>query len=84
MKIKRYIENETGCPTVKRYGRFPRGLGTLAFLSSALSVAIASGCSSTGGFKAQLIAPAVQSGQSMHSVDDGWYHPPESPGLGQG
>ena len=87
MKSKRYMENEAeGRPTVKRYARFPKGVGKRALLSSALSVAIAfgAGCHSTGGFQAHLMAPAVQGGQGVESGDDGWYHPPESPGRGQG
>ena len=86
MKLKRYTENEGAYPVVHEHGRFSKEAGKLALFLSALSAAIAfgTGCASTGGFKAQLVAPAIQSAQSVDPADDGWYHPPESPGRGQG
>ena len=89
MKIKCYLGNKAGCPTTKRCGRCPKGLGKLAWSSGALSVAIAfgTGCSSTGGFQAQLVVPAIQASQASQTVDSadgGGYHPTESPGRGQG
>lgn len=85
MKINCCIGNEADDPTVKPYGRFSKGVGKLALLLSAVSVAIAFGTahSSTGGFKAQWVAPPVQSSQSVDCANGGWYHLPESPGLGQ-
>jgi hypothetical protein len=86
MKLNRYTTNESAGPAVQRYGPFSKEAGKLALLLSALSAAIAfgTGYASTAGFKAQWLAPAVPSGQSVGSVNDGWYHPSESPGLGQG
>jgi hypothetical protein len=86
MKLKRYTKNDSAGPAVQRYGRFSKKVGKLALLLGALSAAIAfgTGCASTGGFKAQWVAPVLEGGQSVDPVDDGWYHPPESPGRGQG
>jgi hypothetical protein len=86
MKTNHQAENKTTGPIAKRCRRFPEGIGKLALTSSVLGVAIAcgTGCSATGGFKTQLVVPTVQSAQSVDPADDGWYHPPESPGRGQG
>jgi hypothetical protein len=86
MKTNHHVENKTTGLTAKRYGRLPKGIGKLALSSSVLSLAIAlgTGCSSTGGVKAHLVAPAAPSrSQGMNPLGDGWYHPPESPGVAE-
>jgi hypothetical protein len=86
MKTKHHIENETVDPTAGWCGCFLKDGRKPALSSIVLSVAIVccTGCSSTGGFKARLVAPDVRGGQGVNFADDGWYHPPESPGRGQG
>jgi hypothetical protein len=48
------------------------------------AIALGSGCSATEGFKVHWFVPVVQGSQGAEPADDGWYHPPESPGFGQG
>lgn len=48
------------------------------------AIVFESGCASTKGFNVHLTVPVLQDNRSTGSADDGWYHPPESPGFGQG
>jgi hypothetical protein len=84
MKISDYMKSEPCVPPVKRSGRFLKGVDQPALLLSivGLTIAFGSGCSSTGGFNVHLAAPATSSSQDMDSTTgNGWYHPPESPGV---
>lgn len=86
MKTNYHVKNKTTGPAAKRYGRLPKGLGRLALSSGVLSLAIAlgTGCSSTGGVKAHLMAPAApSSNQGTNPLGDRWYYPPESPGVAE-
>jgi len=47
-----------------------------------LAVLVATGCASTGGgFRTGLIAPVATTLQGSVQEDDGFYHPPRSPGF---
>jgi hypothetical protein len=86
MRITPCVENKVPPPSRKRSGRVLQGWVTAASPAVALSVAIVfgSGCSGTKGFNVHLAAPVLQSSQSTEPADEGWYHPPESPGFGKG
>jgi hypothetical protein len=65
-------------------GFFFNDMGRAALLAVAFGVAVvlATGCSSTGGgVKAELIAPVTNAPQDSVPEDDGFYHPPRSPGF---
>ena len=83
MKINHYTRSEPYVPTVKRSGRRLKGVDRPVLLLSiaGLTIAFGTGCSSTGGFRAHLTAPAASSSQQLNPTGDGWYHPPESPGV---
>jgi hypothetical protein len=83
MKINHYTRNEPYVPTVKRSGRRLKCVDRPVLLLSivGLTFAFGTGCSSTGGFKAHLAAPAASGTPGMDPTGDGWYHPPESPGV---
>jgi hypothetical protein len=56
--------------------------GPLLAMVFGIIIVIATGCSSTGAVvKAGLIAPATNNQQGTDSQEDGWYHPPRSPGF---
>jgi hypothetical protein len=86
MKITQCVGTKAPPPPPKRHGGVLQGLGKAAAPSIVLGVAIAfgSGCSATEGMKVHLFAPVIQGSHGADPADDGWYHPPESPGLGQG
>jgi hypothetical protein len=83
MKIEHYMKREQCGMPVKRSGQFLKRVGQPALLVSmvSLTVAFGTGCSSSGGFSVHLSAPATSNRQNMDPTGDGWYHPPESPGV---
>jgi hypothetical protein len=83
MKIKPYLNSKQCGLPVKRSGRFLKCIRHPALILSIVSLTIAfgTGCSSNGGFNAHLTAPATSNRRTMGPADDGWYHPPESPGV---
>lgn len=47
-----------------------------------VTVALATGCSSTGtGMNARLVSPVLTTQRNSDPQDDGWYQPPRSPGF---
>jgi hypothetical protein len=65
-------------------GFFFNDMGRAALLAVVFGVVVllATGCSSTGtGVKAGLIAPVTSASQDSVPEDDGFYHPPRSPGF---
>jgi hypothetical protein len=65
-------------------GFFCNDMGRAALLAVVFGVVVvlATDCSSTGGgVKAGLIAPVTSAPQDSVPEDDGFYHPPRSPGF---
>jgi len=89
MKLKQQTDN-TVRPSGYRqlvsndcFGTFPNYLTpqSLLALVFAVTVALATGCSTSTKVSARLISPTSASQQASKIEDDTWYQPPRSPGF---
>lgn len=86
METESITENRVNCPFARQCGHYTRKAGKLALSSGALTVAIVSGtgCASSGSFKTQLVAPAVQDVKSPISSMTVGITRPKVPAVAKG